>query len=87
MIEAHRQAPAGRHSEPLGRVLAYFRRLPPERQYLLRTAPGGYRIVRMAAKRNAIGGFADDETYPSLETGYHGIFMLKLKDMMEEDNG
>lgn len=87
LIAEHRRAPSGRHSEALGRILAYFRRLPPEHQYLLRRAQGGYRIARMAVVRNGPIELAGDEVFDTVEAGYHGIFLLKLKDMMEADNG
>lgn len=87
LIEEHRQRPSGRHSEALGRILAYFRRLPPEHQYLLQRVDGGYRIVRMAVVRNGPIDRVGDEVFNPVEAGYHGIFLLKLKDMMEADNG
>lgn len=87
LIEEHRRRPSGRHSEALGRILAYFRRLPPERQYLLRRVDGGYRIVRMAVVRNGPIDWVGDDVFDTVEAGYHGIFLLKLKDMMEADNG
>lgn len=87
LIEEHRKAPVGQHSEQLARMLAYFRRLPPELQYLLRPVAGGYRIVRMATRRNGPTQPVGDEVFATVEAGYHGIFLLKLKDMMEADNG
>ncbi|WP_426289776.1 hypothetical protein ACN9MC_35325 (plasmid) [Ensifer adhaerens] len=88
MIEEHRKAPSGRHSEALGRVLAYFRRLPASRQYQLRKASNGkFGIVRMPTRRNARGSPVGVDTFETVEAGYHGIFLLKLKDMMEADNG
>lgn len=87
LIEEHRRRPSGRHSEALGRILAYFRRLPPEHQYLLRRVGGGYRIVRMAVVRNGPTDWVGDQVFATVEAGYHGIFLLKLKDMMEADNG
>lgn len=87
VIEEHRRQPSGRHSEALGRILAYFKRLPPEHQYLLRRVGSGYRIVRMATVRNGSIDAVGDQTFDTFEAGYHGIFLLKLKDMMEADNG
>ncbi|MFB2552536.1 hypothetical protein [Ensifer soli] len=88
LIEAHRRNPSGRPSEPLGRLLAYFRRLPPEGQYLLAAVPGGgYRILRMASASRGRALPAGDEIFPTPDAGHHGIFLLKLKDMMDADNG
>lgn len=89
LIEEHRRQPSGSGccSEALKRILAYFKRLPPERQYLLRRVGGGYRSVRMAVVRNGPIDWVGDEVFATVEAGYHGIFLLKLKDMMEADNG
>lgn len=88
LVEEHRKAPCGRHSEALGRVLAYFRRLPASQQYQLRKGPDGkFGIMRMTTKRNARGSPVGEATFDTVEAGYHGIFLLKLKDMMEADNG
>lgn len=36
LIEEYRPQPLGRHSEPLERTLAYFRRLPMDQLYALK---------------------------------------------------
>jgi branched-chain amino acid transport system permease protein len=88
LIEEHRRNPAGRPSEALGRVLAYFRRLPASRQYLIRELPGGkYRIIAMAPARRGRPIDADEVVFDTLEAAYHGVFLKKLNDLLELDNG
>ena len=88
LVEEHRKAPSGRHSEALGRVMAYFQRLPASRQYQLYETPNGkFGIMRMTTMRNGRGSPVGEATFDTVEAGYHGIFLLKLKDMMEADNG
>jgi branched-chain amino acid transport system permease protein len=88
LIEEHRRNPTGRPSEALGRVLAYFRRLPASRQYLLRELPGRkYRIVAMGSTRREPPSDADQVVFDTLEAAYHGVFLKKLKDLLELDNG
>ena len=84
LIEEHRRKPTGRHSEALERVLAYFRRLPLGHQYALQSGPDdGYRIVALSTARRGRPHPVDDAHYPTLDAAYHGIFLKKLKDMME----
>lgn len=88
LIEEHRLKPVGRHGEALGRVLAYFRRLPAAGQYLLRREPDGrYRIVAMPTERGARPRDVDGEAFDTLEAAYHGVFLRKIKDLMDLDNG
>lgn len=83
VIEEHRRKPAGRHSEPLERVLAYFRRLPLQHQYALRRDPKGFRIVALSTRRRGRPVPIDDTYYTTLNDAYHGVFLKKLKELME----
>ncbi|MDQ0396133.1 hypothetical protein [Labrys monachus] len=88
LIEEHRRRPVGRHSEALGRVLAYFRRLPASRQYLLhRLADGRYRIMAMTRAARDRPEDGEGAVFDTLEAAYHGVFLRKVKDLMELDNG
>ena len=88
LIEEHRLKPVGRHSEALGRVLAYFRRLPAAGQYLLRQAPDGrFRILAMPTERGGSPRAVDEATFDTLEAAYHGVFLKKIEDLMDLDNG
>ena len=83
LIEEHRRKPSGRHSEALERVLAYFRRLPLQHQYALHRDPAGFRIVALSTDRRGRPQPVDDARYPTLNDAYHGVFLKKLKDLME----
>lgn len=83
LIEEHRRKPSGRHSEALERVLAYFRRLPLPHQYALHHDPAGFRIVALSTTRRGRPQPVDDARYPTLDDAYHGVFLKKLKDLME----
>ena len=88
LIEEHRLKPVGRHSEALGRVLAYFRRLPPAGQYLLRqSSDGRYRILAMPTERGRPPRAIGDEVFDTLDAAYHGVFLKKIEDLMDIDNG
>jgi hypothetical protein len=54
LIEEHRLNPAGHHSEPLSRLLAWCQRRPLQNQYAVKAeADGSYRIVSMTGRRGA----------------------------------
>lgn len=85
IIEEYRSQPLGRHSEPLERTLAYFRRLPISQQYALKQdADGTYRIISMSGKRGVPPTFVGDEVFETVHDGYFGIFMRQIKDMDEK---
>ncbi len=84
IIEEYRRCPLGRHSEPLERVLAYFRRLPLQQQYgLKREADGTFRMIAMSGLRGAPPNPASREVFRTVEEGYFGIFLRQIKDMTE----
>lgn len=84
LIEEYRRQPLGRHSEPLERTLAYFRRLPISRQYALRQAKDGTcRMISMSGKRGVPPTYVGDEIFRTPQEGYVGIFMRQIKDMDE----
>ncbi len=85
LIEEHRRRPVGRHSEPLERLLAYFRRLPLDQQYAVkREAGGGFRIVRLSGRRGVAPATLDETRHETLEEAYHAIFLRQIDDMMEK---
>ena len=85
LIEEYRRQPLGRHSEPLERTLAYFRRLPMDQLYALKKeGDGTYRMISMSGRRGARPVYANDEVYQTLQDGYFGIFMRHIQDMTEK---
>ncbi len=88
LIEEHRRNPHAQHrSEPLGRLLFYFKNLPIEEQYALRRMPGGsYRITTIPRPGQAPVE-VDPTDYPDELSGFHGVFLRKIKDLMEKSDG
>lgn len=85
LIEEHRQRPVGRHSEPLERLLAYFRRLPLSEQYAVkRPDEGAFQIVRLSGVRGTPPEVVDDTGYRTLEEAYHAIFLRQIDELMEK---
>lgn len=88
LIEEHRRNPHAQHrSEPLGRLMFYFKNLPINEQYALRrTSEGTYRItdIPQPGERPVE---VDTTDYPDTISGFHGIFMLKINDLMEKHDG
>ncbi len=85
LIEEHRKRPVGQHSEPLERLLAYFRRLPLSEQYAVKKeTEGGFRIVRLSGLRGTPPKAVDDTAYETLEAAYHAIFLRQVAELMEQ---
>ncbi len=84
VIEEHRSRPLGQHTEPLARLLHYFRRLPIERQYAVRkdSRLGTYTIVRLSGVRGQAPDAAADVQLQTIEEAYHKIFMLQIGELM-----
>lgn len=82
LIEEHRRAPLGAHSDALARVLNYFRRGPVPGKYGIATAGpfGPYRIVRLTGQRGRRPEPADDTLYDSMDAVYHAVFLKRLAD-------
>ncbi len=86
LIEEHRRQPVGRHSEPLERLLAYFRRLPLSEQYAVKTeADGVFRIVRLSGLRGTPPKAVDETDHRTLEAAYHAIFLRQIDELMEKE--
>lgn len=89
VIEEHRRKPLGQHSEPLARLLHYFRERPVEGQYAVLRARGGGRfgIVRLSGRRGVAPASAGPERYDTLDAAYHAIFLKRIEELMGEDLG
>jgi branched-chain amino acid transport system permease protein len=85
LIEEHRAQPLGLHSDPLQRVLHYFRRQPVAGKYIaVMTKPWSeYKIGVLSGVRGEPPTVLDDEAYPSEETVLHAIFLRRVRDLME----
>jgi len=85
IIEEHRLAPQGQHSEALERLLIYFRSQPQPDKYAitaLQTAKG-YRIVALSGHRGVAPRVVEDKVYRSPAEAYHGVFLRRTQDLLE----
>jgi branched-chain amino acid transport system permease protein len=84
LIEEHRRRPLGQHSDALERVLAYFRRQPVAgKEVIVATRPWEeYRIAVLMGEKGRSAQVLDD-TFPTEEAAMHGIFLRRLRALME----
>ena len=84
IIEEHRNRPLGQHTEPLARLLHYFRRLPLEQQYAIRRndTADSYSIVRLSGTRGKKPSDASEIQLDTVEEAYHKVFMLQVGELM-----
>jgi branched-chain amino acid transport system permease protein len=89
VIEEHRQKPLGQHSEPLERLLHYFREQPLAGKYavLRQRERGGYRIVALSGVRGVAPRPVGEEHFASVEAAYHGIFLKRIEELMGDGLG
>lgn len=85
LIEEHRRKPLGQHSEPLERLLLYFRRAPQVDKYAIMAVEPfkAYRIVALSGQRGVAPRIVEDKTYASQEDAYHGVFLRRVQDLLE----
>jgi branched-chain amino acid transport system permease protein len=85
LIEAHRRNPAGPHSDPLERVLNYFRRAAVTDKYaILAERPfEAYRVVALSGRRGVAPRIVDDRVYKSVAEAQHAVFLRRVHDLME----
>jgi branched-chain amino acid transport system permease protein len=85
VIEEHRRSPLRQHSEPLERLLLYFRRQPQVDKYAITVVEPfkAYRIVALSGHRGVAPRVVEDKVYGSAEEAYHGVFMRRVQDLLE----
>ncbi len=85
LIEEHRLCPLGQHSEPLERLLLYFRRQPQPDKYAIQVIEPfkAYRIVALSGQRGIAPRVVEDKIHGSQEEAYHGVFMRRVQDLLE----
>jgi branched-chain amino acid transport system permease protein len=82
LIEEHRRHPAGHHSEPLTRLLAWCQRRPLREQYAVKAeADGTFRIITMAGRRGERPAYVDDERFASVDAARHGVLLRHISDL------
>jgi branched-chain amino acid transport system permease protein len=85
IIEEHRRAPLGQHSEGLERLLIYFRQRPAAGKYAIKVVEPfkAYRIVALSGHRGAPPRAVDDKVYGPADEAYHGLFLMFVRDLLE----
>ena len=85
VIDEHRRAPLGQHSEALERLLLYFRRAPLSDKYaIIAVEPfKAYRIVALSGQRGVAPRLVEERLYATQEDAYHGVFMRRIQDLLE----
>lgn len=85
IIAEHKRSPLGQHSEPLERLLLYFRRAPLVDKYAIITVEPfkAYRIVALSGHRGVAPRLVEDKIYTSQEDAYHGVFLRRVQDLLE----
>lgn len=85
LIEEHQRSPLGQHSEPLERLLLYFRRAPQADKYAITVVEPfkAYRIVALSGHRGVAPRIVEDKIYASQDEAYHGVFLRRVQDLLE----
>lgn len=85
VIAEYRDRPLGQHSEPLERLLLYFRRLPNTGKLIIKKdeASGVFQIAALSGVRGVPPTIVDDEKYTNVEAAYHGIFLKQISSLKE----
>ncbi len=85
LIAEHKHKPLGQHSDALERVLNYFRRVPQAGKYIgVCTKPWEeWRIGVLSGVRGVPPRILEDERFSSEEEAQHGIFLRRVRDLMQ----
>ena len=87
LIEEHRLAPLGPHSDALARVLNYFRRGEmPDKYAILQDGPPDawtYSVMALSGEPGKPPRVVDDRHYASRDEAYHAVFLLRVNDLLE----
>ena len=84
LISEHRAKPLGQHSEPLGRLLHYFRHAPLAGKYVIKRELrfGTFRILALSGVRGVPPTPVDDEAHETVEDAYHALFLKRVEDLL-----
>ena len=83
IIAEHEAKPLGQHSEPLGRLLHYFRHAPQAGKYVIKRELRSrtFRIVALSGVRGVPPRPVDDAAYETVEDAYHALFLKRVEDL------
>jgi branched-chain amino acid transport system permease protein len=87
LLEEHRKNPRGQHSEPLERLLHYFRTAPQKDKYVIRrdVKSGKYRIAQLTGDKDVPTREVGSIEYKTLREVYHEIFLRRVRELLEAD--
>jgi branched-chain amino acid transport system permease protein len=87
IIEEHQKSPRGQHTEPLERLLLYFRHAPQKDKYVVKRDERSrkFRIAQLSGKRDLPLRVVSDKEYATAEEVYHEIFLRRVRDLLESD--
>ena len=85
VIEEHQQTPLGQHSEPLERLLLYFRRMPMANKLAIKRdeTTSTFRIIAFSGERSVPPRLVDDREFETVEEAYHAVFLRQIDKLME----
>jgi len=86
IIEEHRLAPTGQHSDHLERILNYFRKQPISNKYVVYCEESfkSYRVVALSGQPGVPPRLVDDKIYTSLDEAYHAVFLRRINDLKSQ---
>lgn len=84
LIAEHEAKPLGQHSEPLARLLHYFRHAPQAGKLAIKRElrSGAFRIVALSGERGVPPRPVDDEAHERIEDAYHALFLKRVEALM-----
>ena len=92
LIEEHRMAPQGEHSDNLARVLNYFRRTKLIDKYAIKRHKRNpsknrenevFSIIAISGETGSPPRVVDQKEYQSLGEAFHAVFLLRVNDLLE----
>lgn len=85
VIEEHRLKPLGQHSDPLERVLNYFRGAGGENKYVLYELKANteYKIIVTTGEKGIPPRDADSIIYTGKNEALHAVFLKRVQDLMD----
>ena len=87
IIAEHEAKPLGQHSEPLARLLHYFRHAPQAGKFAIKRElrSGTFRIVALSGERGVPPRPVDDETHERIDDAYHALFLKRVEGLMASE--
>ena len=84
VIAEHKAKPLGQHSEPLGRLLHYFRHAPQAGKYAIKRElrSGTFRVVALSGVRGVPPRPVGDAAYERVDDAYHALFLKRVEGLM-----